>query len=46
MDEEMFMMQFLGRHEFITRNDLNVVHAWYKMKVEWGIVETKMEKTN
>jgi hypothetical protein len=33
MGEEMFMMQCLGRHEFIARNDLNVVHAWYKMKV-------------
>ncbi len=43
MGKEMFMMQCLGRHEFIIRNDLNVMHAWYKMKVEWGIERLKQK---
>jgi hypothetical protein len=43
MGEEIFMMQCCGRHEFITMNDLNVVHAWYKMKVEWGIEGLKQK---
>lgn len=43
MGEEMFVMQQLGKHEFASRHDLNVVHAYnnmhvrYKVQVEWGI---------
>ncbi len=43
LDEEMFIMCWFGKYEFVPRHDQNVINAYnkvhvgYKMKVEWKI---------